>query len=91
MVNDTSDEEDIAKCIEDKTTAHGRRHDTVLYTGHTVRCRDLLNIGNYVRRKKGKSEISSCTTVYNRSKPKNIRSQQSRRHIGSGLFCCKKQ
>ena len=89
---DTSDEEEIAKHIEDKTSAHGRRHDTVLYTGHTVRCRDLLNIGNYVRRKKGKEPIKSATTVLNKGKPKNIRSLQADKQADNelGLFCCKK-
>lgn len=29
---DSSDEEFVAKCIEDKATYHGRRHDTVMYT-----------------------------------------------------------
>jgi hypothetical protein len=31
---DTEDEEFIAKCIEETSSAHGRRHDTVLYAGH---------------------------------------------------------
>ena len=34
--------------------------------------------------------IRSATTIYNRSRPKNIRALQAKRHIGKGLFCFKK-
>ena len=34
---DSDDEEFIARAIESKSTAHGRRYDSVLYTGHRVK------------------------------------------------------
>ena len=34
---DDEDEEFLLNCIETKATAHGRRHDTVLYLNHSVR------------------------------------------------------
>ena len=34
---DSEDEEFVAKCIEDKATYHGRRHDTVMYTNKRVK------------------------------------------------------
>ena len=88
---DSDDEEFIARAIEDKSTAHGRRHDMVLYTGmHRVKKSDLLSLANYRRLQKGKQLIKSATTVYNRSRPCNKRSLQAKRHKGSGLFCFKK-
>ncbi len=43
----SSDEEDIAKAIEEKATYHGRRHDTVMYTNRRVKIRDLKAVANY--------------------------------------------
>lgn len=34
--------------------------------------------------------IRSATTVYNRSKPNNVRSKAAKQHLGKWLFCCKK-
>ena len=87
-----SDEEEefLAKCIEDKAMYHGRRHDLVMYTNRHVKSRDLLNIANYRLLKSGKRMIKSATTVYNRCKPKNRRSLQTKKHIGKGLMCFKK-
>ncbi len=87
---DTDDEEFVAKCIEDKSTYHGRREEATMYTNRRVKCRDLLNIANYNLEKRGKKRIKSHVTVFNRSKPRNIRSMQSKRHITHNLFCCKK-
>ncbi len=86
---DDSDEDDIANLIQEKTTAHGRRHDTILYTGHSIRKKHLLGIANYVRATKGKSTIKSSTTVYNRGRPRNLRSRQAAKHIGKSLWCFK--
>ena len=36
---DNEDEELIQKAIEDKSTAHGRRHDAMLYVNHRVKKR----------------------------------------------------
>jgi hypothetical protein len=87
---DSDDEEFIVKCIEDKATAHGRRHDSVLYLNHRMKTKDFRDTVNYHRTELGKKPIRSSTTIYNRSRPKNKRSLQSRRHIGKGLFCAKK-
>jgi hypothetical protein len=88
-IND-EEEEFLAKCIEDKATYHGRRHDLVMYTNRQVKSRDLLNIANYRLLKSGKKMIKSATTVYNRCKAKNKRSIQAKKHIGKGLMCFKK-
>ena len=87
---DSEDAEFVAKCIEDKATYHGRRHDTVMYTNKRVKKSDLLDIANYKLLQRGKQAIRSANTVYNRSRPRNIRSLQARRHCGKGLFCFKK-
>jgi len=79
---DELDEELIAKAIEQKTTAHGRRHDMVLYYHKRVKRDDLLNIANYNLLQRGKSMIKSATTVYNRAKPKRKTSLQAQKHIG---------
>lgn len=87
---DSDDEEFIARCIEQKATYHGRRHNTVMYTNRRVKSRDLLNIANHNLRSRGKKRIRSATTVWNRSAPRNKRSRQARLHMGRGLFCTKK-
>ena len=87
---DEENEEFIAKCVEDKATYHGRRHDLVMYTNRRVKSRDLTNIANKRLKDAGKRLIKSGTNVYNRCKPKNTRSVQASRHIGKGLMCFKK-
>lgn len=87
---DSDDEEFLVKCIEDKATSHGRRHDSVLYLNHRVKAKDLKNTVNHFKEKHGKKLIRSNTTIYNRSRPRNKRSIQAKRHIGKGLFCAKK-
>jgi len=87
---DSEDEEAIAKAIEDKSTAHGRRHDIVLYTNHRVKKKDFLSLANYFRLKQGKKLIKSATTVLNRARPRNVRSIAARSHKGKWLFCAKK-
>ena len=79
---DDVDEELIAKAIEQKTTVHGRRHDMVLYYHKRVKRDDLLSIANCHLLEQGKQMIKSATTVYNRSKPRRMRSKQASRHIG---------
>ena len=80
----------IAKCIADKSTAHGRRHATTMYLNNRVKQRHFLSLANYHLLKKGKKLIRSATTVYNRSRPKNIRSRAANQHKGKWLFCYKK-
>ena len=87
---DEEDEDFIAKAIEDKSSYHGRRHDTVLYTGQRMKKKNLLSIANYRLAQRGKKLIQSATTVYNRARPRNKRSLQAKRHYGKGLFCWKK-
>lgn len=87
---DSEDEEFLAKSIEEKATYHGRRHDTVMYTNRRVKSGDLLNIANFRLLQKGKKLIKSATTAWNRSKPRNKRSHQAKKHIGKSLFCTKK-
>lgn len=74
---DSEDEENIAKYIEEKSTAHGRRHDQVSYLNHRVKCRDMLNVINHRRYEEGRRLLRSTTTLYSRSKPRNSRSFQS--------------
>ena len=87
---DEDDEDFIAKAIEDKASYHGRRHDTVLYTGQRVKKNNLLSLANYRLVQRGKKLIRSATTVYIRERPRNKRSLQAKRHRGKGLFCWKK-
>ena len=87
---DSEDEEWLLKCIEDKATIHGRRHESVLYTHQRVKTRDRLNIANYRRYKQGKRLLRSVSSVATRARPTNKRSQQAKRHIGKGLWCSKK-
>lgn len=84
------DEEWLLKCIEDKATINGRQHESVLYTHHRVKTRDLLNIANYHRYKQGKRLLKSVSSATTRARPTNKRSQQAKRHIGKGLWCSKK-
>ena len=86
---DELDEQFLLNCIESKTTAHGRRHDQVMYTGHRVKKKDFLKLVNFNRLQRGLKTIKSATTVYNRGRPQNKRSSQSKRHLGLGLFCTK--
>eukprot|EP00794_Sanderia_malayensis_P001530 gene1530-1693_t len=87
---DAVDEKFLTDCIMSKSTAHGRRHDSVMYLNHRVKKKDFLNIVNISRANRGLSTIKSATTAWNRSRPKNMRSLQAKNHIGLGLFCCKK-
>jgi hypothetical protein len=87
---DSKDEEFIQKAIEDKNTAHGRRHDAVLYVNHCVKKKDFLSIANYNLFRRDKKLIKSATTVLNRGRPKKVSSRAAKLHIGKGLFCAKK-
>ena len=84
---DENDEIFLAKAIENKATAHDRRKDSLLYLNHRVKKKDILKLVNYNREKRSLALLKSVTAVYNRSRPKNIRSTEARNHIGPGLFC----
>jgi hypothetical protein len=87
---DSEDEDFIAKCIEDKGEAHGRRHDSIIYTGKRVKCQDLLTLANYHLAQRGKRLIRSANTVKCLGKPRNKRSIEAKHHKGKGLFCTRK-
>lgn len=86
---DEEDEQFILQCIEEKATAHGRRHDAVLYTGHRVKKKDFLKLANYSRMSRGLKPIKSATTVFYCGRLRNKRSMQAKKHLGLGLFCGK--
>ena len=83
-------EEFILKAIEDKATYHGRRKETTMFTNRRVKVRDLKNIANENLFKRGLKPVKSYVTVYNRSRPRNKRSLQAKRHKGKMLFCTRK-
>lgn len=83
---DTDDEEFIARSIEETSTAHGRRHDTILYSNHRVKKRHFLSLANYNLQRRGKKLIKSSTTALNRSRPKNINSRLQRHTLESPYF-----
>ena len=87
---DEDDEDMLLKCIEEKTTAHGRRGDKVMYSAHRVKTRNFVKLVNYNHAMRGFPFIKSPTTVFNRSKSHNKRSRQSKLQIGKGLFCTRK-
>lgn len=61
-----------------------------MYLNHRVKQRHFVSLVNYHLLQKGKKLIRSATTVYNRSRPKNIRSRAAKQHRGKWLFCSKK-
>ena len=61
-----------------------------MYTNHRVKKRDFVKLVNYHRHHRNLKPIRSSTTVYNRSRPCNKRSNQAKLHLGLGLFCAKK-
>jgi hypothetical protein len=87
---DKIDENFLVQCIDNKATAHGRRHDSVMYLNHRVKKKDFIKIVNFSRDERKLPRIRSASTVYNRGLPKNKRSRQAKNHIGAGMFCCKK-
>lgn len=87
---DEQDEKFVLECIENKATAHGRRHDPVLYLNHRVKKKDFLKLVNYNRLRRGLKRLKSATSVYNRARPRNVKSIQAKNHLGMGLFCSKK-
>ena len=87
---DSDGEKFVAKAIETKATAHGRRHDSTLYLGHRVKKKDLLKLINHYQKENDLPYIKSATTIYNRGQPKRKNSSQAKRHIGLGLWCVKK-
>ena len=88
--NGEEEEEYLARCIAEKCTAHGRLYNTTMYLNHRVKKRHFLSIVNDNLLQKGKKIIRSATTVYNHSKPINVRSKAAKQHLGNWLFCCKK-
>ena len=60
---DEEDEHFLAKFIAEKSTTHGRRHNTVMYLNHRVKKRNFLSLVNYNILRKGKKLIRSATKV----------------------------
>ena len=87
---DEEDEQFIAKAIESKNTAHGRRHNATLYLHHRVKYHDLLSLANYSLAKRRKRLIRSASTVYLRARFKRLNTIEGRRHMESWLFCTKR-
>ncbi|CAC5384653.1 unnamed protein product [Mytilus coruscus] len=87
---DSDDEDFIANAIEIKSSAHGRRQDTVLYLNHRVKLEDLLSIANYNLIRRGKKLLKSAKTVHLRARPRKINTIEGKRHKGNWLFCTKK-
>ena len=84
-------EEFMLKAIEEKATYHGRRTEATMFVNNRrVKVRDLKNIANANLLKRGKEPIQSSVTAWNRSKPRNIRSIQAKRHKGKMLFFTRK-
>ena len=54
---DETDENFLLTCIQSKATAHGRRHDSVLYLNHRVKKKDLLKLVNHSRAERGLGQI----------------------------------
>ncbi|CAG2257868.1 unnamed protein product [Mytilus edulis] len=79
---DSDDEEFIANAIESKSSAHGRRQDTVLYLNHRVKLEDLLSIANYNLIRRGKKLLKSAKTVHLRARPRKINTIEGKRHKG---------
>ena len=87
---DSDDKEYIKRAIDDKSTAHGRLHDSVLYTNKRVKKKDFLSIANCHLYRKGKKLIKSATTVLNRGRPRNKSSRSAKARLGKWLLCSKK-
>ena len=87
---DSEDEEFIADAIASKSTCHGRRHETTLFTNHRVKKRHFLSLAQYSLLRRGKKLIKSATTVTNRGKPRNVTSREAKSHNGKWLWCTKK-
>ena len=86
---DSEDETFIANAIESKTSAHGRRHDTVMYLNHRVKSEDLLSIANYNLMKRGKKLIKSAKTVQLRARPKSVKTIEGKKHKGNFIYIWK--
>ena len=69
-VLDQIDVQFIQDCIESKSTAHGRRRDSVMYLNHRGKKKDFLRIANHSRISRGSKPIKSSTTMYNRGRAK---------------------
>lgn len=77
---DEIDKEAIAKAIEQKNNVS--RHDMVLYYHKRGKHDDLLTLANYNLMKRGMQLVKCPITVFNRAKPKRMKSAQAKQHIG---------
>jgi hypothetical protein len=65
---DEIDEQFLVQSITEKATAHGKRHDSVMYLNHRVKKKYFLRIVNFSRKGRDLPPIKSATTAYNRSR-----------------------
>ena len=72
----------VAKCVAEKATTHGRRHNSVLYLNHRVKVRDMKKLLNKYHTEHNIPIIKSATTIFNRRKAKSKRTLQAKRHLG---------
>ena len=61
-----------------------------MFINRRVKCRNLLKILNKCRAEKGKAPLQSTTAIWNWSKPRRLGNIQASRHLGKGLWSCKK-
>ena len=59
-----------------------------MYTNRRVKVRDLMGIANFNLSKRGKLPVKSAITVLNRSRARNKRSIQGKKHIGENNVMC---
>lgn len=79
------EEQFLLQSIEEMSTTHRRRHDTVLYMNHRVKAQDMLNIVNCRREENNLKPLMSLSTVVSRGKAKRATSIQAKCHKGRSL------
>ena len=86
---DEEDEQFVAKCIENKATAHGMHHDSVMYMHHRVKELYFLKLVNYNHVSRGLPTLKSASTVYDHSKPKT-KEVHRQKTLRTRIVLCKK-
>ena len=87
---DENDERFALDCIENKAITQCGYQGFVMYINHRIKKRDFLKLVNYNRLRRNLKPIKSLTTAFHRARPGNKGSFQTKRHLGLGIFCCKK-
>ena len=86
---DEDEEEFWLKAVEEMATAHGRRHDTVMYLHHRVKAKDMLKLVNQRRVEKGKKPLRAVSTVLARGDNETELTHHQRAHVRNAIedFC----